>query len=415
VKSTVRATPPTPQHSETASGWQIGTPQPFQYSADDLPQIAGSAIPSHGPAQRAVSLTLLTVMLVALALGIAAFTVEMNLTVSANGVIEQRDVWPVRALEAGLISRIFVRTGDTVTLGEKVAELDPTLFVTTLRGLQFTAALDSTELRSARMSSVFAVQLQEARVRAAEAGALRARAAYREQLIQFSTSANVDSLERAYAPGTGTRLDIALAELRGAGAALKEAQVTRDLLHFESTDFRKRELALARSQSEIMLAKEQLRRLTILAPSDGIILTNDVHRKIGAQVLAGEQVLEVADLAAWRAFVFVEDRDVHQVRVGQPATIQLPALRQFDGKSIRAKVVAVSPQRAGAAFGSTDSPDPLPGTYRVTLEVNAGAMTEVDRAQLRRGYAVRARIVTKRDKLLSLALTYLRDRVDHAP
>src|SRR4051812_36997956 len=75
-------------------------------------------------AARAVHWTVVALALLVVGGAVASFTVRVRLTVRAPGALEPVQVWPVRALEPGLVSAVLVRTGQVVRAGQPLLQLD---------------------------------------------------------------------------------------------------------------------------------------------------------------------------------------------------------------------------------------------------------------------------------------------------
>ena len=65
--------------------------------------------------------------------------------------------------------------------------------------------------------------------------------------------------------------------------------------------------------AQIAATRERLSRLTVRAPTDGVVLTEQMERLPGAFVREGDQIMELADLKDWRVLLSVSERDVKKV------------------------------------------------------------------------------------------------------
>jgi RND family efflux transporter MFP subunit len=79
------------------------------------------------------------------------------------------------------------------------------------------------------------------------------------------------------------------------------------------------------ADAQIKLIAEQLRRTTLIAPYDGIVVTGDLSQSVGAAVRRGDLLFEVAPLDTYRVALFVDERDIGQIRPGQSGTLVSPA------------------------------------------------------------------------------------------
>jgi membrane fusion protein, multidrug efflux system len=101
------------------------------------------------------------------------------------------------------------------------------------------------------------------------------------------------------------------------------------------------------------LAKLSLSYTDIRAPFAGVVSARRV--KIGQTVQLGERMFRVTNPTPLKASVFVPERELQRLKVGQPASVQLDAL---GGRAFPAKVALVSP-----------TVDASTATFKVTLEV----------------------------------------------
>jgi multidrug resistance efflux pump len=106
---------------------------------------------------------------------------------------------------------------------------------------------------------------------------------------------------------------------------------------------------------------EQLRHLPISSPIRGIITTHKLKEKIGQSVKKGDLIAEVNDLTAVIAEIAVPEKDIADIKVGQPIILKA---RAYPGRSFDAKVVSIAP-----IAGKVD--DTLPdSTVRVTTTLD---------------------------------------------
>lgn len=83
---------------------------------------------------------------------------------------------------------------------------------------------------------------------------------------------------------------------------------------------------IEQSQARIDLIEEQLGRIEIRAPFDGIVVRGDLSQMLGAPVQRGDLLFEIAPLDDYRILLRVDERDVSDVAVGQEGTLILSSL-----------------------------------------------------------------------------------------
>jgi multidrug resistance efflux pump len=374
-----------------------------------LPTIDESNVPSYHLARHALKIILLTVLALVASAVVASFLIEMNVTSDADGAMEQVAIWPIRPRQAGVISDVLVGTGDTVRQGQPILQLDTIASANDLRTLH--TQLRSSEEDFAKASATIPLNtlVQAEKIGDAEAKLVHAHATLRDKLVEMSIRGNADSVLRAYVTGTNTNVDLAIADVHSAEATLRSVHTSLALARVDSADLIRREIDLTKIRGDIEHAQEQRQELRVLAPIGGVVLTDQLQQLVGSHVTAGEQVLAIADSRGWRAALVVAERDVHDVQIGQAAMIEIPALKQLDGRRIRGRVVSVAPEPAVATPGTTG---PATGGYRVVVELNAAQVDSLGVGQLRRGYGVHGKIVTRSGRIVALILAYIRDSIN---
>jgi len=80
------------------------------------------------------------------------------------------------------------------------------------------------------------------------------------------------------------------------------------------------------AQAQLALVLEQLQRLEIRAPFDGVVVKGDLSQRLGSPVEVGEVLFELAPLEAWRVIVKVDERDIGRVQPGQRGELVLAGL-----------------------------------------------------------------------------------------
>lgn len=376
----------------------------------ELPIIDDSLVPSRRLVTRAVSLTIGIAVLVIIATLLVSFVVVINVTIDVDGTIEPLEIWPVRSREAGILDTVLVASGDTVRRGQVVATLDSLDAGANVRKLRATLEESRTDLQLAVASAPFNANQQVERIAQAETQVLQAKAALRGRLVEYSLKANVDSVLRAYVPGRSVNVDLAIATVEAAEAAVRAARAQRNLTSLDSLDLKKRRRELVRMNGDIALATLQQQRLRILAPSDGIVLTEQLERLPGAYVQAGEQLMEIANSRRWRAIFLVRDHDVHDIRTGDRATLEIAALKGLNGRELRGRVASVAAQpisdnsSVNAAQGQGGG-----ASYRVIVALDRAQLDSIGVAEFRRGYVVRGSIITRTGRIASIVRDYVRE------
>lgn len=77
---------------------------------------------------------------------------------------------------------------------------------------------------------------------------------------------------------------------------------------------------------QLRLIDQQLERTQLIAPMDGIIVSDDISQTQGAPVKQGDLLFEVASASGFLVQLFVDERDIAAVQVGQTGEVKLTSL-----------------------------------------------------------------------------------------
>lgn len=260
----------------------------------------------------------------------AAALVKVDQIVSAPGSLRTlRSTQDIKPDQAGLVTEVMVREGQTVERNAPLVMLDTTV----LRGRQQALAAERTQLRASSEAEERRLQGALAQLNSSEIG-LRSQLAINDQQLQ-----SVRALERQ---GAATRFQVLEYEKIEAQlqAQLRQNAEERGKLRAES---QQRQAELARSGAENLAStvenREQLRRVILRAPVAGTIL--NLKAKTGQVVGAGEELLQLVPTDSLRAEAFVSNQDLAFVRKGQTADIALQAYDRSKFGTIPATVTTI--------------------------------------------------------------------------
>jgi RND family efflux transporter MFP subunit len=83
---------------------------------------------------------------------------------------------------------------------------------------------------------------------------------------------------------------------------------------------------IAQADAQIKLLDEQLARITIRAPFDGLVVSGDLSQLIGASVNRGQVLFEIAPLDGYRVLLSVDERQISAIQIGQHGSLVTNAL-----------------------------------------------------------------------------------------
>ncbi|MBL0729115.1 efflux RND transporter periplasmic adaptor subunit [Piscinibacter sp. HJYY11] len=275
---------------------------------------------------------------------------NLRLQVTANGTLQPTRSVNIGSELSGTVARVLVDVNDRVKKGQVLVELD-------------TAKLSDQILRSR-------ATLASARARVAQAGAT-----LKEAQGNLARLEEVARLSGGKVPSKA-ELDTGRATVERAQADEASARAT-----------------VADAQAALSTDETNLRKASIRAPTDGVVLTRNVDpgNAVAASLQAVTLFTIAEDLAKLRLQVNVDEADVGSVQVGQKASFSVSA---YPGRRYPATITRV-------AYGSTITENVV--TYVTYLDVDNADLT------LRPGMTATATITaTERQNVLLVPNTALR-------
>ncbi len=89
-------------------------------------------------------------------------------------------------------------------------------------------------------------------------------------------------------------------------------------------------------------AEDQSKRIEVRAPQQGFVHKLALHT-IGGVIEPGSELMQIVpNLDALVVEARISPTDIDQIRLGQPATVRLPAFNQRETPEFRAKIIRVS-------------------------------------------------------------------------
>ncbi len=251
---------------------------------------------------------------------------DLTSVVTASGEIKPKNYINIGANAVGELTEILVKEGDHVRKGQLLARIED---------VQPKADL---EAQKATLSSAEAdAAASEAGVKAAEQNVAMADAALTQSRADLDrTKADYDRNEAQFKEQLLARqqFDLAKYTYEAQKAAVQQAQ-TR--LAQAKAQQQQATANLASSQKRITLAKANLARFSDVlekrnsfSPIDGVVTNLPV--RVGETVVPGLQnqtgtlIMTIADMSLITAEVKVDETDIVNVKLGQPAEISIDAM-----------------------------------------------------------------------------------------
>ena len=237
---------------------------------------------------------------------------DLASTVTASGEIKPKTFANIGALGIGKIIKLYVHEGELVKAGQKLAVLDntqPAADVASMRAQLEAARTDATAQEANMRSANSELERAKADFERAKLDFERADKLYKDQLIPKS---QFDQAKSTYDAAAAT------IETDKARAAQAKAQLA-------SNNERIRQF-----QASLTRASDVLSKTEYIAPYDGIVTNLPVREGetavMGIQNSPGSTLMTVADMSVITAEVKVDETDIVNVKIGQPAEITIDAI-----------------------------------------------------------------------------------------
>jgi len=308
---------------------------------------------------------------------------DLATVVSASGEIRPKTYVNIGANAFGKITHLYVKEGDRVKKGQLLAQIE---------NVQPEADVNANQasLQAAQTDALAA----DAAVKTSQADLLRAQADYDRNKLDWDRAQNLfkdglisksdfDSRKNAWATAD-------------AGLTQAQARLTQAKAQKESSGKH-----VAQAQATLVHYADLLKKTTYLAPYDGVVTNLPVREGetvvIGIQNAQGDTLMTIADMSVITAEVKVDETDIVNVRLGQPAEVTIDAIPKKvfhgnvseigDNAIVRSSGVSTSQQSVASEEAKdfkvvvtlTDSPQDLrPGlstTAKITTATRSNALS----------------------------------------
>jgi HlyD family secretion protein len=286
---------------------------------------------------------------------------DLSAIVTASGEIKPptANLANVNANSYGKITDIYVKEGDTVKKGQlllKTEAVQANAIVDAQKATVASAKADVEQLAATVQAQEAALNSARADLQTGQANLVKAQQEYKrgEDLLRDRLIAQSDF---------DTRLDnvkVAQANLDGFQAKVVQCKANLQQAKYNLDSAR----AKVAMQEATLVEQVDARDKTIYSsPLDGIVTSLPVH--LGENVVPGIQnavgslLYQVSDLAVITAEVKVDETDIVNVKLGQPAEVTIDAI---PNKTFKGKVTEIGQSAIGRTSGATT------GTSTTTTE-----------------------------------------------
>ena len=314
---------------------------------------------------------------------------DLATVVSGTGQIKPKTYVNLGATAMGRVTHLLVKEGEMVKKGETVATIENIQQEATVSGQEAAIAAAKTDIAS----YVAAEKTSEANLEHAKADLEqkkldwdRAQGLYKDGIM---AKQDYDAKKAAY--------DLDVASVSQAVAQLNQAKA--------QTDSQRGHMQTA--QATLRANQDMLDRTIAVAPFDGIV-TNEPIREgetvvEGIQNAEGSTLMTLADMSVITAEVKVDETDIVNVKIGQPAEVTVDAL---PNKVFKGHVTLVGDQAllrsTGVATSQSTSGTEEAKDFKVVVTIDGNA------EGLRPGLSATAKITTAtKSSALSLPIQAL--------
>jgi HlyD family secretion protein len=245
---------------------------------------------------------------------------DLASVVSASGEIKPKTYVNIGANAFGKITKLYVKEGDRVRKGQLLAQLENVQSAADVSANQASLDVAGTDAIAADAGMRTAMADLNRAKADAERTKLdwdRAQGLYQEALIAKS---EYDNRKNAW-------------ESAEAGLAQAQARVAQMKAQKDSADRR-----ISQSRANLTRVSDVLRKTTYAAPFDGMITNLPVREGetvvIGIQNSPGSTLMSIADMSVITAEVQVDETDIVNVKLGQPAEVTIDAIPKKDFKGV---------------------------------------------------------------------------------
>jgi membrane fusion protein, type I secretion system len=424
---------------------------------------------ARGSIQLHLIIGLAVVVVLAGGLGGWASTAEISGALIAPGsIVVESNVKKVQHPTGGVVGEVLARDGDIVKAGDILVRLDDTVTKASLaivtknldaqwaraarleaeqRGLdkltfppQLTSRISDPDVKSLILSEskLFEVRVngrtgQKAQLRERitqlneEIAGLSAqekakdqeialvekelagvRDLYDKHLVQIS---RLTTLERDAARLNGERAQYIASRAQAKGkiteTELQIIQVDKDMVSEVSKDLRETNDKIGEFVERKVTAEDQLRRVDIRSPQDGMVLQSAVHT-VGGVITAGDAIMMIVPQADdLQVEAKVNPQDIDKLQIGQKTLLRLSAFNQRTTPELNGVVSRVSPdvttdQRTGQSY------------YTIRVSMPPQELARLGDVKLIPGMPVEAFVQTGDRTLISYLMKPLSDQLMRA-
>jgi HlyD family secretion protein len=228
---------------------------------------------------------------------------------------------------------------------------------------------------------------------------------WQRNLVQLN---RLTSLERDEAKAQGERgqLISSVAEAKGriSEIQLQILEIDQQFTSDVAKELRETDSKIGEAVERKVTAEDQLRRIDIRAPQDGVVFQSTANT-VGGVITAGDQIMQIVpESDKLSVEVKVEPKDIDKVAFGQPVLLRFSAFNQrttpeLSGTVQRIAADTSNDQRTGQSY------------YVVRIDIDDGEVARLGNVRLTPGMPVETFIQTGERTLVSYLVKPLHDQL----
>lgn len=127
---------------------------------------------------------------------------------------------------------------------------------------------------------------------------------------------------------------------------------------------------LEQAEAQLELIDQQLGRMRIRAPFDGLVVSGDLSQALGAPIERGDVLFEIAPLDDFRVMLKMDERDIREIETGQTGSLALSAMPNERLPLEVVRITPISTSEEGLNYFTVETvlTDPLGHTLRPGME-----------------------------------------------
>jgi HlyD family secretion protein len=314
---------------------------------------------------------------------------DLATVVSGTGQVKPKTYVNVGATSFGRITHLYVKEGDHVKRGQVIATVEnvqPQANVQAQKATISAARTDITSYFAAEKTAEANVAHAKADLEQKQLDWERAQSLYKAGIM---AKQDFDAKKAAY--------DTDVASVLQAEAQLNQAKAQTASAHGH----------LDQQVAQLRFNEDALDKTVSIAPFDGIVTNLPVREGetvvVGIQNAEGSTLMTIADMSVVTAEVKVDETDIVNIKIGQPAEVSIDAI---PGKTYKGHVTLVGDQAllrsTGVATSQSTTGTEEAKDFKVVVTLDEPS------AELRPGLSTTAKITTaSKPNVLSLPIQAL--------